>query len=51
MATNEKTSARVASIAAKTLRSPTASKKQKSVAASALTQVADKPKKLIKKRP
>jgi hypothetical protein len=41
----ETTSQMVASKAAKILRSPTATKAQKSVAASALTQAANKPKK------
>jgi hypothetical protein len=40
----ETTSKTVASKAAKILRSPTATKAQKSVAASALTQAANKPK-------
>ncbi len=42
MAKNEKTSSRVATQASKILRSPTASKAQKSVAASALTQARDR---------
>lgn len=47
MAANEKTSPAVARIAAKGLKSPTAltSAEIKKLAASALTQVADKPKK------
>lgn len=44
MARNEKTSRKVASDAAKVLRSKTASAREKSVAGSALTQAADKPK-------
>jgi len=39
---NEHTSARVAKAASKILRSPTATKTQKSVAASALTQAKNK---------
>jgi hypothetical protein len=42
MASNEKTSKKVASIASKLLRDPKVSKKVKSVAASALTQAPDK---------
>jgi hypothetical protein len=42
MSKNEKTSKKVASIAAKLLKDPDTSKKIKSVAASALTQTADK---------
>lgn len=42
MAKNERTSKSVASKASKILRSPTASKAMKSVAASALTQAPDK---------
>lgn len=42
MAKNERTSTRVASQASKILRSPTATKAQKSVAASALTQTRDR---------
>ena len=45
MADNEKTSKNVASKAAKILKDPKSSKDQKSVAASALTQTADKKKK------
>lgn len=44
MAKNEQTSKSVASKAAKILRNPKSTKAQKSVAASALTQAADKPK-------
>ncbi len=44
MAKNEKTSAKVASIASKLLNDPKTAKAVKSVAASALTQVADKKK-------
>ena len=44
MAQNEKTSKDVASKAARILRDPKASKDQKSVAASALTQAPDKQK-------
>lgn len=42
MTKNEKTSPRVATQASKILSSPTASKAQKSVAASALTQARDR---------
>lgn len=42
MATNEKTSKRVATEASKILRSKTATKVEKSVAASALTQAPDR---------
>lgn len=42
MAKNEKTSPRVASQASKILRSTTATKAQKAVAASALTQARDR---------
>ena len=45
MAKNEKTSPKVASKASKILSDPNSSKKEKSVAASALTQAADKTKK------
>ncbi len=45
MAKNEKTSSKVASKAGKILNDPKSSKKSKSVAASALTQAKDKPKK------
>jgi hypothetical protein len=45
MAKNEKTSPKVASKASKILSDPNSSKKEKSVAASALTQAKDKPKK------
>ncbi len=45
MAKNEKTSPKVASKASKQLKNPTSSKAVKSVAASALTQAADKKKK------
>jgi hypothetical protein len=44
MASNEKTSKSVASKAAKVLRNPKATKAQKSVAASALTQAPDRKK-------
>lgn len=44
MARNEKTSKRVASKAAKILRDPQSTKAEKSVAASALTQAADRKK-------
>jgi uncharacterized protein (UPF0147 family) len=44
MARNEKTSEKVASIASKLLKDPKMAKSVKSVAASALTQVADKKK-------
>ena len=44
MAKNERTSKSVASKAAKILRNPKSTKAQKSVAASALTQAADKKK-------
>ena len=44
MAKNEKTSGKVASIASKLLKDPKTNKSVKSVAASALTQVADKKK-------
>lgn len=49
MARNEKTSAKVASKAAKLLKDPKTPKKVKSVAGSALTQTADKKKKSTKK--
>lgn len=49
MAKNEKTSKTVASKAAKVLRDPKSTEDEKSVAASALTQAADK-KKYCKKR-
>ncbi len=42
MARNEKTSKKVASKAAKILRSPKSTKRQKSVAGSALTQASNK---------
>jgi len=42
MAENEKTSKKVASKASKILKDPNSSKDRKSVAASALTQAADK---------
>lgn len=42
MAKNEKTSSKVASQAAKILRDPSSTKREKSVAASALTQARDK---------
>ena len=45
MAKNEKTSPKVASKAAKILSDPHSTAKEKSVAASALTQAKDKPKK------
>ena len=45
MAKNEKTSPKVAKIASKLLRNPKTPKEVKSVAASALTQAADKKKK------
>jgi len=45
MAENEKTSKKVASKASKILKDPNSSKEQKSVAASALTQAADKQRK------
>lgn len=45
MGNNEKTSPKIASIASKLLRSPKTPKKVKQVAASALTQAADKKKK------
>jgi hypothetical protein len=45
MGKNEKTSAKVASKAGKILSDPNSTKKEKSVAASALTQARDKPKK------
>lgn len=45
MADNEKTSKKVATKASKILRDPKSTKDQKSVAASALTQTADKKKK------
>ncbi|MEH6628293.1 MAG: hypothetical protein V7739_17810 [Motiliproteus sp.] len=45
MAKNEKTSKKVATAASKILRDPKATKAQKSVAGSALTQRADKKKK------
>ncbi len=45
MAKSEKTSPKVASKASKILSDPNSSKKEKSVAASALTQAKDKPKK------
>jgi hypothetical protein len=45
MAKNERTSKKVAKIAAKALRSKRSSKAMKTLAASALTQVKDKPKK------
>lgn len=45
MAKNEKTSPGVASKASKILSNPSSSKAAKSVAASALTQARDKPKK------
>ena len=48
MAKNEKTSPAVASKASKILRDPRATKAQKSTAASALTQAADKPRKKSK---
>jgi hypothetical protein len=54
MASNEKTSAAVAKIAAKALRAPASLTPTdiKKLAASALTQVADKPKKkAVKKKP
>jgi hypothetical protein len=41
---NEQTSARVASIAGKTLRDPNASAREKTIAATALTQARDKKK-------
>ena len=44
MARNEKTSPRVAKIASKLLKDPNVATKVKSVAASALTQTADKKK-------
>lgn len=50
MARNEKTSVKVASEAAKLLRSKKTSKKVKSVAASALTQAPDKRKKVVAKK-
>lgn len=42
MATNERTSGKVASQAAKVLRDPNSTKREKSVAASALTQARDR---------
>lgn len=42
MAKNERTSSRVASQASKVLRDPSSTKREKSVAASALTQARDK---------
>lgn len=45
MAKNEKTSARVATEAAKVMKDPKSTKMEKSVAASALTQAPDKKKK------
>jgi hypothetical protein len=45
MARNEKTSKRIATKASKLLNDPKSSKPVKSVAASALTQAANKPKK------
>lgn len=45
MAKNEKTSPKVAKIASKLLRNPKTPKEVKTVAASALTQAADKKKK------
>jgi len=42
---NEQTSPKVASKAGKTLSDPNSTKRQKSIAASALTQARDKPKK------
>ena len=44
MAKNERTSAKVASKAGKVLRDPNSTKREKSVAASALTQARDKKK-------
>lgn len=44
MAKNEKTSVKVAAIASKLLKDPKTTKSVKSVAASALTQVADRKK-------
>jgi len=49
MSNNEQTSKTVASQAAKILRDPKSTKAQKSVAASALTQAANKKKKRKKK--
>lgn len=45
MAKNEKTSKSVASLAGKTLKDPKATKREKKLAASTLTQTADKSKK------
>lgn len=44
MAKNEKTSSKVATAASKVLRDPKSTAREKSVAASALTQARDKPK-------
>jgi hypothetical protein len=51
MAKNEKTSSRVATIAGKTLSDPNASKREKTLAASVLTQAPDKPAKPAKSKP
>lgn len=51
MAKNEKTSKRVASMASRILRDPKSTPAQKSVAASNLTQAADKPSRKVKKSP
>jgi hypothetical protein len=48
MAKNEKTSAKVASTAGKTLRDPNATAREKTLAATALTQAADRKKKTQK---
>lgn len=48
MAKNEKTSKRVATIAGKTLSDPNATKREKTLAASVLTQAPDKPQKPTK---